>query len=346
MTMPEVIDQITRYAKAIAAPVRANTTVTGVAAVDGGSRVETDQGVWRSQTVVLASGACNIAKVPAVAEAVPGSVASYTPLTYRRPDQLDEGGVLIVGASATGVQLAEEIQRSGRPVTLAVGEHVRLPRSYRGRDILWWMEASGVLDESYRDVDDLVRARNVPSPQLVGTPGRATIDLNALSGAGVRLVGRLAGVSDGRAQLSGSLLNLCTLADLKMNRLLGTLDEWADEAGVDDVDPPQRFEPTSVEAAPPLSIDLTSGEIRSVIWATGFRPDYSWLGGPVFDRKGMVRHDGGVVTDAPGLYLLGTTFLRRRRSSFISGAGPDTADLAAHLHQLLDGRSIGRRGTA
>jgi putative flavoprotein involved in K+ transport len=91
---------------------------------------------------------------------------------------------------------------------------------------------------------------------------------------------------------------------------------------------------------------LTSGEIRSVIWATGFRPDYSWLGVPVFDRKGMVRHDAGVVTDAPGLYLLGTTFLRRRRSSFISGAGPDTADLAAHLHQHLDGRSIGRRGTA
>jgi putative flavoprotein involved in K+ transport len=318
--------------------VQAGTTVTSVrtAASGSGYEVVTDQGVWSCAAVVLASGSCNQASVPAVAGAVPPAVASYTPMTYTRPDQLDAGGVLVVGASATGVQLADEIHRSGRPVTLAVGEHVRLPRRYRGRDIFWWMEAAGILGETYQEVDDLVRARNVPSPQLVGTPEQATIDLNTLTDRGVRLVGRLAGVSDGRAQLSGSLVNLCTLADLKMNRLLGTFDEWANQSGAaGEVGEPHRFEPTRVDPSPPLTLDLRGGEITSVVWATGYRPDYSWLHVPVLDRKGRVRHDGGVVKDAPGLYLLGTNVLRRRRSSFIAGAAADTDELGDHLRRYL-----------
>ena len=129
----------------------------------------------------------------------------------------------MVGASATGIQLAEELQASGRPVTLSVGEHVRLPRVYRGKDIFWWLERTGVLDERWDEVDDLVRARNIPSPQLVGTPERRTLDLNALSDQGVRLVGRIAGVVDGKAQISASLRNMCNLADLKMARLLDTI---------------------------------------------------------------------------------------------------------------------------
>ena len=184
-------------------------------------------------------------------------------MQYRNPDQLAEGGVLVVGASATGTQIADEIQRSGRPVTLAVGEHVRVPRVYRGRDIQWWMDAAGVLDERYDEVDDIVRARNVPSLQLAGSPDRRTIDLNSLTGLGVRLVGRLAGIHDGKAQFSGSLRNQCALADLKMNRLLDPIDEWATESGLDgDTDPPHRFEPTRVEHSPPLGLDLTRGEIR------------------------------------------------------------------------------------
>ena len=127
--------------------------------------------------------------------------------------------MLVVGAAATGIQLADEIHRSGRPVTLAVGGHVRLPRVYRGMDIMWWLDAAGVLDERYDEVDDIVRARNVASFQLVGSPERATIDLNSLQGIGVRLVGRLGGItSDGIAQFSGSLPNQCALADLKLGR--------------------------------------------------------------------------------------------------------------------------------
>ena len=208
---------------------------------------------------------------------------------YRHPQQLAEGGVLVVGASATGVQLAQEIQRSGRPVTIAVGEHVRLPRVYRGRDIQWWMLAAGLLDQRIEDVDDARRARHVPSPQLTGTPERATLDLNALRGEGVELVGRLAGIRDGKAQFSGSLRNVCALADLKMNRLLDAIDEWIagnPEAG--EVDPVERFAPTDVGASPRLGLTL-GDEIRTVVWATGFRPDHSWLDVPVFDRKGALQ---------------------------------------------------------
>jgi putative flavoprotein involved in K+ transport len=334
MTAPEVVQLIDEYAGVTAAPVQTHTTVTSVRPVDGGYVVRTDQGSWDARAVVLASGACNIARVPALHEAVPPGIAMLTPVAYRTPDQLPEGGVLVVGASASGIQIADEVHRSGRAVTLAVGEHVRMPRSYRGLDILWWMEASGLLDERYDEVPDIVRARNLPSMQLVGSPERVTIDLNALSGMGVRLVGRLAGVRDGHAQFSGSLPNVCALADLKLGRLLDTLDGWANDSGFDGASPPERFAPTEVPSWRPLSLDLHSGEIRTIIWATGFRPDLSWLDVPVLNRKGQLIHDGGVAA-WPGLYVIGMPFLRRRKSSLIDGAAPDARDLTAHLTGYL-----------
>jgi putative flavoprotein involved in K+ transport len=297
--------------------------------------VVTDKGVWRCRTLVLATGACNVARIPTVAAAVPSRIATITSMDYRNPAQLDEGGVLIVGASATGTQLADEIHRSGRPVTLAVGEHVRSPRVYRGKDIQWWMDVVGLHDERYDEVDDIVRARRVPSIQLAGSPERRTLDLNALTGIGVKLVGRIAGLADGKVQFSGSLHNNCAMADLKMNRLLGTIDEWVTENGLDsEVDAPHRPDPTEVESAPPLSIDLASGKIRTIVWATGYHPDYSWLEVPVLDRKGQVRHDGG-VTEHPGMYLMGMQFLRRRKSALIDGAGDDARDLSDHLASYL-----------
>jgi putative flavoprotein involved in K+ transport len=330
-TMPQTIAFIEQYAHAISAPVRTGTTVTSLRRRDDGYEVATDRDTWKCETAVLATGACNVPALPPVAEAVPPSVRALTPLSYRNPDQLEQGGVLVVGASASGVQIADEIQRSGRPVTLAVGEHVRVPRVYRGKDIKWWMDASGILDQRYDEVDDIVRARNVPSLQLAGFPDRRTIDLNSLTGIGVKLVGRLAGINEGKAQFSGSLRNVCALADLKMNRLLDTIDAWAVEKASDlQVEAPQRFEPTVVEESPPLLVDLTRGRIKTVVWATGFKPDYSWLEVPVFDHKGRIRHDGGVV-ESPGLYLMGMPFLRRRKSSLIDGVGDDARDLSAHL---------------
>jgi len=222
-------------------------------------------------------------------------------------------------------------------VTVAVGEHIRVPRSYRGEDIEWWMDVAGVLDDHYEEEDNLDRARSVPSLQLAGSDDRRTVDLNSLTDVGVKLIGRLAGINNGTGQFSGSLRNQAALSDLKMNRLLDRLDEWATENDLDDdVDPPHRFEPTRVEESPPLFIDLGSGEIKTILWATGFRPDYSWLDVPVFDRKGRIRHDGGVV-DAPGMYLMGIPFLRRRKSSLIDGAGDDARDLSAHLASYLGG---------
>jgi putative flavoprotein involved in K+ transport len=229
------------------------------------------------------------------------------------------------------VQLANEIHASGRDVILSTGEHVRLPRVYRGHDIKWWMDVIGAMDMRYDEVDDLKRARGLPSLQLIGTPERRSIDLNSLQAAGVETVGRLVGLHDGKVQFSGSLAGQCAMADLKMNRMLSSIDTWVSESGQEDsFAAPCRYEPTSIGPNARLGLDLNGSSIRTVIWATGYRPDYSWLDVPVFDRKGRILHDGGVVS-APGLYVMGLPFMRRRKSSFIDGAGDDAADLAAHL---------------
>jgi putative flavoprotein involved in K+ transport len=335
MTVGEVTDFIERFAANSGAPVRTGTNVTSVRRSGDGYQVTTSHGEIGCRAVVVASGACNQPAVPALAAAVPGSVEQLTPFDYRDPAKLPDGGVLVVGASATGVQLAAEIQRSGRPVTLAVGEHVRLPRTYRGRDVLWWMDASGVWDQRYDEVDDLTRARRLPSPQLVGTPERTTLDLNALASMGVELVGRWAAVRDGRALFSGGLRNLFSLADLKMRRLLDTFDEWARTDGRDaEVGPAERFAPTGVPSSTRLQLDLRSGEIRAIVWATGFRPDYRWLDVPVVDAKGQLRHEGGLA-DSPGLYALGLPVLRRRRSTFICGIEDDACEVIGHLARHL-----------
>jgi putative flavoprotein involved in K+ transport len=340
MGASQVADFIAEYAKAIAAPVITGTTVTSVRRVDDDYVVTTDEGQWRCATVVLASGAFNVPRVPALAAGVPPDITTLTPMEYRNPDDLSEGAVMVVGASATGVQIAAEIRHSGREVFLAVGEHVRGPRLYRGKDIHWWMEAAGVLDERYDEVDDIVRARRVPSMQLAGSDERASFDLNALTSAGVGLVGRLAGINDGRAQFSGSLRNKCELADLKLGRLLDTIDEWAMTGvhGDDALPPPHRFEPTVVDSSPQLGLDLRNGHIETIVWATGFRPDYSWLDVPVLDHKGMIRHDGGVA-ESPGMYLIGHPFLRRRKSSFMDGGRVDAEELTGELGSYLDRRA-------
>jgi putative flavoprotein involved in K+ transport len=335
MTMPEVVSFLLKYAEVSRAPIVTGTRVTRVRRTDGGYEVATSQGPWRCRTLVIASGAYNIPTVPSLSGGLPREVTSLTPQQYKNPGLLQDGGVLIVGASASGVQLAREIVATGRRVVLAVGEHVRMPRTYRVRDIRWWMDAIGTSDIRYDSIEDIERARHVSSPQLVGTPERVTVDLNSLREAGVELVGRLVALHDGKAQFSGSLANQCALADLKMNRLLDSIDGWVTAKGrAGEFPAPHRYEPTDVGPDTKLGIDLNADGIRTVIWATGYRPDYSWLDVPVFDRKGRIRHDGGVVA-APGMYVLGLPFMRRRKSSFIDGVGDDAADLAAHLNAGL-----------
>jgi putative flavoprotein involved in K+ transport len=334
LSATEVASLIAGYAASADAPVRTATTVHTVRPDDGGFVVATDQGNWRARAVVLAVGT-TAPSLPPVAAQLPGDIVSVHAAHYRNPGQLPDGGVLVVGAAASGVQIAEELQRSGRDVTLAVGEHVRVPRRYRGRDILWWLDAAGVLDERADEVDDLVRARSLPSMQLVGAD--RTLDLNSLRTIGVRIVGRLAAVRDATALLSGGLRNVCALADLKLGRLLDRIDDYAGGHG-------ERFEPTAVPA-PPLTIELRDGGIRSVVWASGIRPDFSWLDVPVFDPRGRLDHDGG-VTAWPGLYVIGLPLLRRRRSTFIDGAAADAEALAAHLTASLDGMTVPEMRTA
>jgi putative flavoprotein involved in K+ transport len=336
MPAADVVATLTAYARLIGAPVRTATTVHTLRAGPRGFEIQANDDLLHARAVVLATGACTRPAIPAVADTVPPPVTTLTPLAYRDPGQLPDGGVLVVGASATGIQLAAEIRRSGRPVTLAVGEHVRLPRTYRGRDIFWWLEVTGLLAERYDQIDDLTRARHLPSPQLTGTPEAITTDLNTLTALGIRIVGRLGRITDGVAQFSGGLANTCALADLKMNRFLNRADEWATVSGLDDdLPPPHRFAPTRIDPRAPLELDLTSGEITTVLWATGFRPDHSWLDIPVRDRAGHICHDGGVVTGAPGLYVLGMPVLRTRASTYIHGAGADSEALARHLHAYL-----------
>ena len=337
MTTAEVVELIERFAAGAGACLRTATNVTSVRRAGDEYEVTTSQGEIRSRAVVLASGACNLPTVPGFAHAVPPNVEQLTTFGYSDPLGLPDGGVLVVGGSATGVQLAAELRRSGRPVTLSLGEHVRMPRTYRGRDVLWWMDASGVWDQRHDEVEDLKRARRLPSPQLVGTPERTTLDLNALTAMGVELVGRWATVRDGRALFSGGLRNVCSLADLKLERLLDLFDEWAQAEGLDaEVDAPERYAPTEVPQPPRLQLDFKSGEIQTIVWATGFRPDYRWLDVPAVDAKGQLRHDGGVL-ESPGLYALGLPVLRRRKSTFIHGIEDDAREVIDHLTGFLAG---------
>jgi len=340
MTMKEVIGFISSYARVSSSPVRTATTVRSVEPCNAGYRVITDQGTWKCRAVVVASGACNVPVVPGLARSIDWKISQITARDYRNPAQIEPGGVLVVGGSATGLQLAEEIRHAGHQVTLAVGEHVRMPRTYRGRDIQWWMNAVGIHDSHYKTIDDLSRARHTPSPQLIGSPDRSIFDLNTLTDNGVRLTGKLVGAREGKALFSGSLRNVCALADLKMERLLRSIDSWAESTGCANADDRQEtFEPTRVASSLRMSASLDNGEIRTIVWATGFRPDYSWINADVFDHKGKLRHDGGVV-DAPGMYVMGLPFLRRRKSSFIHGAEDDARELATHLACYLDQISL------
>jgi putative flavoprotein involved in K+ transport len=332
MSAAETAAFIDAYGARIAAPLRTHVTVERVRRNDRGFDVVADAGSWRCDAVVAATGGSSEPRLPAFAMGLPGNVQQLSALQYRNPAQIaPDGEVLVVGASASGVQIADELVRAGREVTIAVGEHVRLPRAYRRRDIYWWLDVIGQLDERYDEVEDINRARRHASIQVVGNDDGRNVDLAALTALGVRAVGRFAAIDGHRAQCSGGLGSLLANADLKQNRLLARIDEHVDTHGLD-VGPPNRAPATRLGAVP-TELDLRA--FAAVIFATGYRPSYSWLDPAAFDRRGRVAHDGGVAQLA-GLYLLGLPFLRRRRSNLIAGFGADASDLAAHLHRYLD----------
>jgi putative flavoprotein involved in K+ transport len=337
MSAVDFAETLERFAADESVPVRTGVSVTRVGALGGGYVVETAASTIACESVVIATGACARTRMPNFASELPASVHQFTPLTYKRPADLPAGGVLVVGASASGVQIARDLRLAGRAVTLAVGAHTRLPRTYRGGDIMFWMDRLGLFDLAHTEVDDLERVRRTPSMQLMGGAEGSSVDLNALQDIGVEIAGRLAGIAGGLAQFSGSLANVCAAADLKLGRLLDAVDEWIETQGFTElVASPDRPAPTRLPAAPRLSLDFAREGVASVVWATGYAPDHGFLDLPVFDAKGRIRHDGGVV--APGLYVMGLPFLRRRKSIHIDGAGEDARDLADHLEASLAGR--------
>ena len=337
MSAAQLVAHLERYAASFSAPVESTTTVLAIEPADAGFRVRTNRGQWLARNVVIATGYCDLPQVPPLARRLSRRVAQVTPVRYRNPEQLPPGGVLIVGASATGVQLADEIRATGRSVTLAVGRHLRLPRTYRGRDIMWWLDAMGVLDETVDDVVDVRRSRQQPSLQLAGRTDVRLLDVLRLRQRGVRVLGRLVGADDERVTFDDDLVATTAASDVKLAELLLRIDAFVDRAAPRGVGSPESFESTWTSAlgVPKTSLDLRATGIETVIWATGFVRRYPWLKVAALDERGEIRQRGG-ITAVPGLFVLGMHFQRRRKSAFIDGVGDDAAFLADWMADRRD----------
>ncbi|WP_336490791.1 flavin-containing monooxygenase [Methylobacterium nigriterrae] len=326
------------YAQRMGAPVMSGVEVTKAEPAARGFRLATNAGEWCSRAVVVATGACDTPYRPPAAGALASSILQVSPSDYWEPDELPQGGVLVIGASSSGAQLAEEIHASGRSVLLAVGDHTRVPRRYRGRDIYAWMETAGILDDPANDSANLDAARRQPSLQLVGRPDNRDLDLGILMVPGVRLVGRLAAIDGANAEFAGDLEHTTKISHVRMLRVLDRIDRCIVDHGLEApaADPAARI--PFLAAADPVRLDLQRAGVRTVVWSTGYVRRYPWLKVPVLDSRGEIIHRGG-VTAFPGLYALGLTFLRRRRSSFIDGCGLDAEDLAPLIEAHLSERA-------
>ncbi|HMI93882.1 MAG TPA: NAD(P)-binding domain-containing protein, partial [Polyangiales bacterium] len=317
MSANELAARLERYAQAFNAPLRTETRVLSVCKLECGYRVQTDQGVLRARAVVIATGDADVPFVPALATGLAPGVHQQVPARYRRPDQLPPGGVLIVGASAAGAQLADELQRAGRKVVLAVGRHLRVPRSYRGRDLFYWLDRMGRLSERARDVRDLAQAKRIPSYQLIGRDGGPGVDLAALQALGVQLTGRVLAADGQRVSFGGDLDASSAQADDRLERLLDRIDAFALASGLArEIEAPERPARVAIGRSP-TRLQLAHAGLSNVIWATGYRRSYPWLQVPgALDAAGELLHSGGVLR-VPGLFALGLRFMRRRDSHFL-----------------------------
>jgi len=335
MRRHEFIAYLSDYADAFGAPVVTGAEVRRVTQPGAHYCIETERVTLACAAVVVATGQCETPFIPAMARQLSGSIHQLPAAAYRCPDALPAGGVLVVGASASGLQIADEIHRSGRRVVLAAGRHARLPRRYRGHDIMWWLDRLGILDDR-PSVADPGDAHRQPSLQLIGRRDR-TLDLAVLRDAGVQVVGRACAADRTIMRFAGDLAETTASAERKLARMLARIDHAIVQRGlVADAAEPRA--PLWLDQ-PATRIDLAAAGIATVIWATGYRRQYPWLAVPVLDARGDIVHDGG-VTPAPGLYVLGLRWLRRRSSSFIDGTGRDAHELAGHVAQFVARRRI------
>jgi putative flavoprotein involved in K+ transport len=330
MTMTELVQFFEGYARSFPVPLVEGSAVTSVARDGGGFRVVTAGTTWLVHNVVIATGWADQAFVPASSGHLPTRVQQVTSAAYRRPDQIAGDHVVVVGASASGVQIASELAAAGRDVTLAVGRHRRVPRSYRGRDIMWWLDRLGTLDRRPRDDGERRRLLHEPSLQL---SARARLDIATLAAGGVGITGRLEAVDSGRLWFADDLRSTLTDAELRLRSLLERIDRLTDDLGELAVATP--IAPIDVTPAP-RSLSARTGGVDAVVWATGFRRSYPWLHVPVLHRDGEISHDGG-ITNVPGIFTAGMRFQSGRRSTFIDGARFDAPVVAD---------AIERRGAA
>jgi putative flavoprotein involved in K+ transport len=329
MTAAEVTRYLQDYRRSFGAPVREGVEVLSVGRGPAGFQVGTSDGTWHARNVVIATGATGRPHVPPAAADLSPSIAQLPLRDYRRPDRLQPGGVLVVGASASGLAVAEELATAGRRVVVSVGSHVWLPRSLAGRDIWWWLRETGWLSRTVDDVDDVHAARREPRIQLFGRPGNGG-GLAELTARGVELVGRFRGAA-GRAIAFEDDLP-ATLARAR-GRSAAILERVARTAGLSDAPPPPEVEPSG---GMPPQLRLDRAGIRTVIWASGHRPHYPWLHLPVLDSAGhIVQYRGR--TFEPGLFVVGTKFQHRRDATFLDGVRHDAADVVEEL--------VSRRGS-
>lgn len=317
------------YAEKIAAPVRTGVEVRSVTRNEGrpGFHVETSEGTIDARYVVAATGPFQRPVVPPIvpAGAVPLQIHSSD---YRNPDQLPEGNVLVVGAGSSGVQIADELQRSGRQVHLSVGPHDRPPRSYRGRDFCWWL---GVLN--LWDLETPPAGAEHVTIAVSGARGGHTVDFRALAAIGIQLVGLTDSYDDGVLRFRADLAENIARGDANYLALLRAADEYVARNGLDLPEEPQAhiLGPDPDAALDPLlSVDLAEAGITSIVWATGFALDYGWLQVDAFDDAGRPQHRRGVSAE-PGVYFLGLPWLSRRGSSFIWGVWHDAKHVAGHI---------------
>lgn len=322
-----VVDMFERYARSFDAPVRTGVAVHRVRPADDGWCVTSDHGAFVAGNVVVATGHHALPRIPMEpATRLPTDVVQLHTSHYRNPAQLPHGGVLVVGAGPSGQQIAEELALSGRRVVLAAGRHRTLPRRYRGRDTHWWMQRMGAFDRTIDSLADPVSVRSAPAFVLAG--GRHDMDLRRLAACGVEPVGRLAGVVDATAWFADDLAATVDAADHNLRAFRAGVDDFVAQTGVacpPPGDPPPP--PGAWVRNAPRWLQLDRAGIRSVIWATGYRRDYSWIDAPVLDATGEPVQRRG-VTAAAGLYFLGLRWMHSRGSDTIHGVGADAEHLA------------------